>query len=80
MTNPIKLTDELLGEIEAAVYDMHTIEGRGRELMRAIRTLRDRARAVCEDSLECFGDSKGDSLVNNQKLDALREVLPEVKP
>ena len=31
MTNPIKLTDELLGEIEAAVYDMHTIEGRGRE-------------------------------------------------
>lgn len=74
MSDHLKLTDEVLGEIGAAAYDMHTIEGRGRELLDAIRALRDAARAVCDAA------KLADSRLSINGWDAirdLRDLLPD---
>ena len=60
-------------ELQREVAELRQSE---QKLIESIRTLRDRAQAVLDDSLECFGDDKGNSYVHNEKLDALREVLP----
>ena len=79
MTNPIKLTDEVLDDIRDALI----AAGRGGIMAvmvaSAIRTLRDRARAVVFDAresncMECGGG--GDVNVREVAIDALREVLP----
>ena len=74
MTDHLKLTDEALGEIGAAVYDMHTIDGRGRELLAAIRALRDAAAKVC--SYDYDGDWR-DQYDASRAITALAALLPD---
>jgi len=77
-THPIHLTDDILSEVEyrlSRVDDQDTLHT-AQQLIDAIRALRDRARAVVDDSSEGWGDDKGDSFVRNEVLDALRDVLP----
>ena len=77
MSEPIKLTDEIIGLI---AYSLAMVEGREDSVAieSAIRALRDRARAVVFDAreshcMECGGG--GDVNVREVAIDALREVL-----
>jgi hypothetical protein len=80
VTNPIKLTDALIADIEAALNDYHGHDSLMPErCVTAIRTLRDRARAVVFDAresncMECGGC--GNVNVREVAINALREVLP----
>ena len=71
MTNPIKLTDELLDELFHNLCGQHE---RCEAMVAAVRAMRDRARAVCYDQITYFDGF--DVRVDRQSLDALREVLP----
>ena len=81
MSEPIKLTDDLLVRVEHAMvfYDKCCATEHISPAERAaIRTLRDRARAVVFDAreshcMECGGG--GDVNVREVAIDALREVL-----
>ena len=82
MTTPIKLTDEVLAVMveiidESPFRAMWTTD----QFLVAVRTLRDRARAVV-DSVDTIdvGSSGVATTVCDDALGALDEVLPEVKP
>ena len=78
----VKLTDEVVAKICASVA-VAIGPDEALSIGRAIRTLRDRARAVVFDAresncMECGGC--GNVNVREVAINALREVLPEVKP
>ena len=79
MTDPIKLTDEVLDMI-GSLLDLHGEDGNGTK--DAIRALRDAAQAVWWDATK--SDNCGDftCLVERRLVSALGNVLPnsEVKP
>jgi hypothetical protein len=74
--HPLKLTDEVISQIEACHSYVGGLEVK--ELTAAIRTLRDRARAVVGSIGEPFVTRRGKRVaVDADYIDALREVLPE---
>lgn len=75
MTNPIKLTDKIINAI-VLHPDLRAAPGSA-DLQHAIRTLRDRARAVVGSSGEPFLNRIGKRIaVDAEYIEALREVLP----
>ncbi len=89
MTDPIKLTDEVLRDIAIAFqvnafdyehnsYHKPTVE-RGRHIAAAIRALRDAAQKVCSYDYEGDWPDQYDA---SRAIDALAALLPdsEVQP
>ena len=80
---PLKLTDDVLDRIEQAMAEQFDGDTR---CIAAIRTLRDRARAVVDDAQVVRATiipTRGIRElchIDPAKLMALDEVLPEVKP
>ena len=79
MTNPIKLTDEVLNKLDHALVNSWQMDRL--QIIAAIRTLRDRARAVVETDagigpMGIIPGYAGETHVDAVALNALREVLP----
>lgn len=69
---PIKLTDEVLTSLENLLDDLSGYHEEGHAMVAAVRTLRDRARAVVAGHRDFYA--------LNDAIKALGEVLPEAKP
>lgn len=74
MTDHLKLTDEVLGEIEAAVWDMHGFYEHGRDITNAIRALRDAAEEV---ALRAGESTDPVPPYVQAAIDALAALLPD---
>ena len=72
MSNPIKLTDEVLNKLDHALVNSWQMDRL--QFIDAIRTLRDRARAVVDDAYT--HEAPGEDIVASRLIRKLREVLP----
>ena len=72
MSAPIKLTDEVINEI--VLHEDTDLPFGSADLQHAIRTLRDRARAVVDDAYT--HEAPGEDIVASRLIRKLREVLP----
>ncbi len=77
MSDPIKLTDEVIETIQRSLAFTDFTGQRTRSILAAIRALRDAARAVV-DSVECLDETNPvRCIVSSGAIESIEALLPD---